>query len=154
MLARKIILGFGLAIVIPMLVHFGVDLLNPKPKFSDYDVKNYYEKHQRASVDEQIQLEEEKNKQDDQYRSAQRNWRQTLFYFAVPIGIIIVILGSMICNHAVGSGMMLGGIFTFTDGCFWFWHDLEPVGRFIALLCAFLCLIWIGHVRLRKEANS
>lgn len=40
---------------------------------------------------------------------------------------------------------MLGGIFTFTEGCFWYWNDLNPKGRFMVLLVAFVVLLWIGY---------
>ena len=45
---------------------------------------------------------------------------------------------------------MLGGIFTFTGGCAWYWTDLSRQGRFLVLLVAFIVLLWIGYQRLSE----
>lgn len=150
MLARKIILGFGFAVLLPMLIHYGIELISPRPDWKEYQVQNYYERHQRASPEEQERLEAEKNRLDEQRQTAEKRWSQTHFFAGVPIGILVILLGSLIRVQAVGGGLMLGGIFTFTEGCVWYWGDLEPVGRFLVLLAAFAVLLWIGYQRLSE----
>ena len=150
MLARKIILGFGFAVLLPMLIHYGIELISPMPEWNKYQVQNYYERHQRASAQEQESLEAEKNKADDRREVVQKKWSQTHFFVGVPIGILITLLGSLIRVQAVGGGLMLGGIFSFTEGCAWYWMDLNPVGRFLVLLAAFVVLLWIGYQRLSE----
>src|SRR5438093_7055061 len=100
MLARKIILGFGFAVMLPLLVHYGIEAFHPSiPSPETYD---------------------------EIRRLRQRE------------------------EQAIGGGLMLGGIFTFTEGCFYRWADLEPVGRFLVLLVAFGVLLWIGYQRLHE----
>ena len=53
MLAKKFALGFGIAIIFPMMIHYGVSTFSPEPKWKDYQVENYYEKHERATPEEQ-----------------------------------------------------------------------------------------------------
>ena len=44
MIAKKIALAFGLAIVLPSMIHFGVGIITPKPKWRDYQVEDYIKK--------------------------------------------------------------------------------------------------------------
>lgn len=150
MLARKIILGFGFAIVLPMLVHFGIEIFSPAPDWSKYQVENYYERHKRASEEEQIRLEAERKDLQDKHEAARKKWSQIHFFLGVPIGIALTLLGSFVRVQAVGGGLMLGGIFTFTEGCFWYWMDLNRFGRFFLLLITTGVLLWIGYQRLSE----
>lgn len=150
MLARKIILGFGFAVLLPMLIHYGIEVFSPSPEWKEYQVQNYHERHQRASPEEQERLEAERNRLEDQREAAQKRWSQTHFFVGVPIGIAITLLGSLIRVQAVGGGLMLGGIFTFTEGCWWYWEPLSRLGRFLVLLVAFGVLLWIGYQRLSE----
>ena len=68
MLAKKIALGFGIAIIFPMMIHYGVSTFSPQPKRKDYRIENYYEKHKRAAPEEQERLESEKNRLEEQRR--------------------------------------------------------------------------------------
>ncbi len=103
MLARKIILGFGFAAVLPLLVHYGIE---------------------------------------------------AFLFIGAPLGIAVTVAGSLVGAPAIGGGLMLGGIFTFTEGCFYRWGDLEPVGRFLVLLVAFAVLLWIGYQRLHELTGA
>ena len=54
MLAKKFALGFGIAIILPMLVHYGVSTFSPAPQWQDR-YKNYsYQKYQNATSEEKI----------------------------------------------------------------------------------------------------
>jgi hypothetical protein len=150
MLARKIILGFGFAALLPMLIHYGIEFVSPRPEYRQYQIENYYERHKQASPDEQKQLEAEKTGLDAQHRTAQDLWEQIHFFVGVPVGIVVTLLGSFIRVQAIGGGLMLGGIFTFTKGCAWYWLDLPRGGRFLVLLVAFGVLLWIGYQRLSE----
>jgi len=150
MLAKKFALGFGIAIILPMLVHYGVSTFCPRPQWRDYYGSGYYQRIQNASPEQKAKLEQERKKQDDKYRNAQKCFQRNLFFVAVPVGIISIILGSITLVQAIGTGLMFGGIFTLVDGYCWYWSELQDGMRFLSLLAAFVVLIYIGYRKLAK----
>jgi hypothetical protein len=150
MLAKKFALGFGIAIILPMLVHYGVSTFSPRPKWRDYYEAGYYQRIPNASPEEKAKLEQERKKRDDEFRNAQKRFQRYLFFAAVPIGIISIITGSITQVQAIGTGLMFGGIFTLVDGYCWYWSELQDWMRFLSLLIAFVILIFIGYRKLAK----
>ncbi len=153
MLGKKIALGFGIAIILPMMVHYGVSTLSPRPKWEDYQVKNYYERHKDASPEKKRQLEAEKNRLKDQKREEEKRFQKHLFFVAVPLGITAIILGAFLPIQAVGTGLMLGGIFSISNGYVNYWSELSDSLRFISLLIAFIVLILVGYKKLEKKST-
>jgi len=150
MLAKKFALGFGVAIILPMLVHYGVSTFSPRPKWRDYYDTEYYQRIQNASPEEKAKLEQERKKRDDGYHNAQKRFQRHLFFVAVPVGICTIIFGSITPVQAIGTGFMFGGIFTLVDGYCWYWSELQDWMRFLSLLVAFVILIYIGYHKLAK----
>ena len=151
MLAKKFALGFGIAIVLPLLVHYGVSTFSPRPKWEDYQIENYYQRHKDATPEERARLEQEHSRIEKEHRAHTKRFQRHLFFVATPIGIVAIIFGSLTPVQAVGTGLMFGGIFTVTEGYCWYWSELEDWMRFSSLLTAFVILIFIGY---RKLAGS
>lgn len=148
MLAKKIALGFGIAIVFPMMIHYGVSTFSPQPRWGDYRVENYYERHKRASSEEQKRLEVEKNRLEEQRRAAEHRFERHLFFVAIPLGVIAIVTGAFLPVQAVGTGLMFGGIFSVCDGYINYWSELGDSLRFASLLLAFIVLIVVGYKKL------
>ena len=152
MLARRIILGFGFAVLLPLLVHYGIEVFAPGP-----DTQAYWRERSRlqnrvkeASGEEKTRLQRQLDALEDQHDEQQKQSSRVHFYVGAPIGVLVTLLGSFIRVQAIGGGLMLGGIFAFTGGCFWYWGDLSRIGRFLILLVAFVVLLWIGYQRLSE----
>jgi hypothetical protein len=62
--ASMLIFQLGLAIVLPSMIHFGVGIITPKPKWRDYQVENYYMKYQKATPEEKAKLDKDKIEKD------------------------------------------------------------------------------------------
>jgi len=139
---------------LPLMVYYGVSTFSPGPKWRDYQVENYYEKHERAAEQEQIALEEEKNRLDDEYREHKKRFERNLFFVAAPVGIIAVVTGSIIAVQAIGTGLMLGGIFTLTEGYVCYWSELADWMRFVSLLVGFVVLLFIGYRKLAGKQKD
>ena len=166
MLARKIILGFGFAILLPTLAHYGIDIFVPSFNWREQSEQNqrYYQERsrlerqekeapteQKGNIHQRLDALEQRHQAETDVLEVRRDQSGRIHFFvAVPIGIIVTLLGSFIRVQAIGGGLMLGGIFTFTEGCFWYWTDLPRVGRFLVLLVAFGVLLWIGYQRLSE----
>ncbi len=151
MLAKKFALGFGIAIVFPMMIHYGISTFSPQPKWKDYQIENYYEKHERATPEEQEKLEAEKNRLEEEREKAEKRFQKHLFFVAAPLGIITIIVGAFLSIQAIGTGLMFGGIFSVCDGYFNYWYELADPLKFASMLVAFVVLIFVGYKKLEKR---
>jgi len=145
MLAKKIALGFGIAVVFPMMVHFGVSTFVKEPQWKDY-----YGCYLGDSRDKSPQARAEWQRRHDMYKDQQKVFQRALFSIAVPVGILVIILGAMLPIQAIGTGLMFGGIFSVLDGYFNYWSELPDGARFISLVLAFIVLVWVGYRKLGK----
>lgn len=154
MLARKIILGFGFAVLMPLLIHQGIDLISPYPDSREYyrqlDEFNRREREEEASQQEKTQARIQRKQHETNFEARRDQAERVHFFIGVPLGIILTLVGSFVRVQAVGGGLMLGGIFTFGGGCVPYWMDLSRGGRFAVLLVAFVVLLWIGYQRLSE----
>ena len=147
MLAKKIALGFGIAIVFPMLLHYGVSTWTPPPKWQDYQVPF----NPQATPEEKAQQQAEQQKKDEERRIVEKRFQQHLFAVAVPLGLVALVVGAFLRLPAMGTGLMFGGIFSICDGYFNYWSELAPVLKFVSLLIAFILLLFLGYRRLEKK---
>lgn len=150
-MAKRFILGLGITIILPMLVHYGITTFVKMPKWENYQVQNYYELHQRASIEEQRHLEAERNKKDKEYRQAQRQWAKIAFFVEVPVGVGALIIGTVSNVPGFSGGLMLGGIVTAIMGYCWEWAGLPDWFKFLTLLMVFIVMFWMGYKKLGKK---
>jgi len=152
MLARKIILGFGFAVVLPLLVHYGIEAFHPSVPTPE--VRRLRQREEQSTGDEKVQLRDQRERMEAELRTQERASSRLHFFVGAPLGVAVTVVGSLVGAQAIGGGLMLGGIFTFSEGCFYRWADLEPVGRFLVLLVAFAVLPWIGWQRLHELTEA
>ena len=112
------------------------------------------EKERQATGAERDELRRQHEQLEDAHNAKQNHAGELHFFIGAPIGIVVTLIGSFVRAQAIGGGLLLGGIFTFTAGCAWYWGDLPPVGRFLVLLVAFGVLMWIGYQRLSELRSS
>ena len=152
MLARKIILGFGFAVLMPMLIHNGLDVFCPHLDSPAYyrELRKLREREDKASGGEKAQLYAQREQLETTHDAQNARSERIHFFVGAPIGILVTLIGSLIRAQAIGGGLMLGGICTFTGGCAYYWTDLSRPGRFAVLLVAFAVLLWVGYQRLSE----
>ena len=141
MLAKKLALGFGLAIIFPMMIHYGVSTFSPEPKFESYSKHSEFNK--TATEQEKIQKVEARE-------SAQKQFEKHLYMVAVPLGLVAILIGAFSRVQSIGSGLMIGGIFSITDGYVNYWSHLEDWMKFLSLLAAFAILLIVGYKKIEK----
>ena len=150
MLAKKFALGFGIAIILPMLVHYGVSTFSPAPKWQDRYDYSYTQRYTNATPEQKAKIDNERKEKERIWKQREKTFQQHLFIVAVPIGIAAIIIGALASIQAIGTGLMFGGIFTVMDGYCWYWSELQDWMRFLSLLAAFVVLIFIGYRKLAK----
>ncbi|MBP9854592.1 MAG: hypothetical protein KBD53_06980 [Candidatus Omnitrophica bacterium] len=153
MLAKKIAVGFGIAIILPMLVHYGVKTFSPEPKWGDQYESYYYQDYQNASVEEKKKLTEERRKKDQEFSFKRKKFEEKLFCVALPVGIIAIVVGSVISVQAIGAGLIFGGIFSLVNGYCWYWSELQDWMRFLSLLIAFVVILFCSYMKLNDRSK-
>ena len=148
MLAKKIALGFGIAIILPMMIHYGVSSFVPRPEWHEYQVENYHERHQIADAVTKLELEAEQVELDEAYERDEHYFQKTLFFVAVPLGLVSILIGAFMDKKSLGAGLMLGGIFSICNGYLNNWDYLDHHLKFISLLIAFLLLLWTAFKKI------
>jgi len=153
MLAKRFGIGVGIAVLLPMLVHYGVSTFSPSPKWKDYYQYDYSSEKDKTPEQKAAAQKERKEKR-KAFDARRKTFEQKLFYVATPVGIAAIIVGSYLAVQAVGAGLIFGGIFTMIDGYCWYWSQLADWMRFLSLLIAFVVLVVIGYRKLSKEENK
>ena len=150
MLAKKFALGFGIAIIFPIMVHYGVSTFVPSPKWQERYAGNYYQDYSNATPEVKAKLDKERKQRDMEWTAKEKRFQASLFVVAVPLGIAAILIGSLAAIQAVGTGLMFGGIFLLLDGYANYWSELADSMRFFSLLLAFIVLLYIGYRKIAK----
>jgi hypothetical protein len=151
MLARQIAVGFGIALIFPLLVYYGVATFFPPPKFQEMVTavarfvppNGTAEEHK--AYDEQVQKRQE---QQQAYNAAAKSFARTLVLISTPLGVAAILIGAYLALHSIGTGLIFGGIFAVTWGYWIYWQYLEDWMRFVSLLAGFAILVFVGYRRI------
>lgn len=145
MLSKKLALGFGIAILLPLLVYYGVSSFSPPPRWNDYFIDDRVTSGNLPSTPEEIaKAKDENRRRTQQFTDHERRFAKHVFFVATPVGIAAILLGATFTIEAIGTGLMFGGIFTVVEGYFSYWNELEYWMRFLSLIAAFGVLLFIG----------
>ena len=151
-MAKKIILGFGIAVVFAAAVHYGFYAFFPRPAQENYQIKNYWERYNGASLGEKVVLEREKNEKNKLFNEDQRRWAAKYFYIGLPIGILAVVIASLIRSPAVGSGLLAGGILVLIESYGHYWGQMPDISKFLSLCAVFIILVWVGYRKIERSS--
>jgi hypothetical protein len=149
MLARQIAIGFGIAVIFPFLVYYGVATIYKAPQMQ-YAVTRAImppnptpEERQKYMQEQQAQRQEQ-NKRQEEYKIAAKDFARHLVTIATPLGVAAVFVGAYLPLYAIGTGLIFAGIFTVGFGYWNYWSFLEDWIRFVSLFAGFLI---VGYYR-------
>ena len=152
MLARQIAIGFGIALIFPLLVYYGVATIYPPPQIQ-YAVTatimppNPTPEERQKYMQEQQAERQEQQKRQEEYKIAAKDFARHLVIVAAPLGIAAILIGAYLPLYAIGTGLIFAGIFTVGLGYWSYWSYLENWIRFVSLLAGFLILLFVGYYR-------
>ena len=161
MLGKKIALGFGIAIIFPMMVHYGFATFSTPPMLPKFETVNYgYSKidqdGKRVIIEpteeqknEEARKKESNEKRSLKYEEEMKQYSENQFYVIVPLGILAILIGIFIPLQAIGTGLIFGGIFSIIEGYLGYWYYLSNELKFISLVIAFIVLILTGYKKLK-----
>ena len=164
---RNIVLGIGIFILTMFVVVYGVNTFYEKPEYEDFceefktvDVIesearclelggkwNQYE-NPRA-IPGELTIEGYCDKDftcRDDYDSAREKHSKYVFFIAIPLGLLIIFLGTFVFQlNSVGIGLMFGGIGTLIYGAGGYWQYADNLFKFIISLVALIVLIFLAY---------
>jgi hypothetical protein len=143
MLARQFAVGFGAAIIFPLLIYYGVCSFSPAPKFADFHPAVPYIANMTA--DQRTALQEKQKADNLAYQEAERRFSLRLLLAAAPLGYAALLVGAAQFASGLGPGLMFGGILAVGSGYWWHWSYLDDWVRFVSLLLAMVVLVFVGY---------
>jgi hypothetical protein len=82
----------------------------------------------------------------EEYRMLREDYSRLIFIVSIPLGIIIIALGTFVFSlSSVGIGIMLGGVYTLIYGAAGYWRYGGNWMRFIVSLIALVALVLIAY---------
>ena len=149
MLARQIAIGFGIAMIFPLLVYYGVSTFYPPPKFNAIVTATLY-RQSNPTPEQQKEYEDrqrERQKQQEAFSAAARDFARVLVIVSTPLGVAAILIGAYLKFYAIGTGLIFGGIFAVAWGYWSYWNYLDDWMRFVSLLLGFMILLFVGYRR-------
>ncbi|HUI13408.1 MAG TPA: hypothetical protein VL048_08085 [Xanthobacteraceae bacterium] len=153
MLARQIAIGFGIAVIFPLLVYYGVASIYPPPQMQ-YVVSSVIVPGSNATAeerqkyqDEQREWQKAQHERSEAYKAAAKDFAKHLIVIAAPLGVAAILIGAYLPLYAIGTGLIFGGIVAAGSGYWSYWDYLENRLRFASLLVGFLILLFVGYYR-------
>jgi uncharacterized membrane protein YphA (DoxX/SURF4 family) len=149
MLARQIAIGFGIAIIFPLLVYYGVRTFHPAPVMEPIPVAEQL--NAQSTPEERRANQQKQRDRQDAYAAKAKDFARILIIVSTPLGIAAILIGTYLSNAAIGTGLILGGIFTVSHGYWGYWSYADDWLRFVSLLVGLAVLLFVGHHRIRKR---
>jgi hypothetical protein len=149
MLARQIVVGFGIAAIIPWLIYYGLSTIYPPPKIQDfYGIVEPLPA--TATPEERKALVAEQRKKREEFDSAARGFARTLFSVSTVLGVAAILTGAWVAPHSIGTGLILGGVFSLALGNWGYAQHLDDWLRFLSLLAGLVALVFVGFRRIAR----
>jgi hypothetical protein len=135
--AREWVVGVALAIMLPMIVYYTVEVINPYHT----SVEELSDRKEPVSSEERA--------------SARKAYYRTLFQIAAAVGFIAITAGNFIsfAPASVIIGLILGGVFCLLLGYSVYWSYMNNVLKLVLVIIAFLMLLAQSLYRFRRRAT-
>jgi hypothetical protein len=152
MLARQIAIGFGIAIVFPLLVFYGVRTFYPPPIWETTVGAEQY--NPQATPKERQANQQKQRERQEAYTAKAKDFARVLIIVSTPLGIAAILVGAYLSNTSIGTGLIFGGIFTVAHGYWGYWSYAEDWLRFVSLILGLVVLLFVGHRRIGWRSGS
>jgi hypothetical protein len=149
MLARQIVVGFGIAAIFPWLIYYGLSTFYPAPRTQDYyGVVPGQAPAPTATAEERKAYADEQRKKREAYEAAARRFARALFTVGTVLGVGAILIGAFLTSHTISAGLILGGVFSLALGYLGYAQHLDDWIRFLSLLAGLCALLFVGYRRL------
>jgi len=167
---KNVVIGIAIIILTIFVAVYGINTFYSSPEYEDFcdEIKpvkiindsekcmeiggkwNVYESLRPAEVDTKGYCDVDFNCREE-YDLAREVYSRNLFLITLPLGIIIIVLGTLMFKlEAVGAGLMGGGVGIVLWGVGGFWNFADDWLKFLLSLVGLLILIWLAYYFNRK----
>lgn len=143
MLARQIAFGFGIAVIFPLLVYYGVSTFHPPPKLPDAGITECM--YRAVTPDQRVECDQRHRAALKVYTAASEEFSWRLIIAATPLGVAAILIGAYLTSYSIGVGLIVGGILSVSFGYWSYWQYIEDWARLVSLLVAFIILVFLGY---------
>ena len=160
---REVILGIAIFVLTLFVTTYGVNMFYNAPDYNDFcDAENW-----KLAIQDETSCIEQGGEWNDyakvvdeevrgncdldftcreDYEIEQEKYSMKIFLVAVPLGILLILLGAYFFSlTAIGSGIMAGGVGTILRGISSYWRYSEDWIRFLISLFGLVVLIYFGY---------
>jgi uncharacterized membrane protein YphA (DoxX/SURF4 family) len=95
-------------------------------------------------VEERKEYTDQQRQRQQAYSEAAKQFARVLTIVSAPLGVAAIFIGAYLKFQAVGTGLIVGGIFTVAWGYWNYWSYLDDWIRFVSLLAGFAILLFVG----------
>ena len=152
----------AIAILLPLTIHYGSTLLSPYPTgrgSSDENIWIHGKNYSRAEIIEMIAKKNGRStkelkqfqtalQQANIYHEQLNQYKKTLFYTCLILGILSILLGLILTIHAIDVGLIFGGTFSLIDGYSTYWDSLPNTLQFLSLMIALFLVIMTAYIKM------
>lgn len=151
MLARQIVVGFGIAAIFPWLIYYGLSTFYPPPKTQDfYGSAPYQPLPPTATAEERKTFAAEQARKREAFSAAANAFARVLFTISTALGVAAILVGAYLRPNSIGAGLILGGISSLALGYWGYAQYLDDWVRFVSLLAGFVALLFVGFRQLAR----
>ena len=144
MLARQIAIGFGIAVIFPLLVYYAVCTFHPAPvRQAFFPVTPPLAAN--ANADQRKAYADQQRKRQETYDAAAKDFSRMLVMVSTLSGVAAILVGAFVTLHVIDTALILGGILTIAWGYWGFGQDLEDWTRFVSLLVGLVVLLSVAY---------
>lgn len=171
---KDVILAIAIIVLTIFVTFYGINTILPKPNYDDFCGRDIYLKfadNQTSCEDlngtwipQRIECIKEPCVQgycdfysecSQAYDDLSRSRSKYVFFIALPLGIIIILLGAFKFGmESVGAGLMGGGVGTLIYGAGAFWPYTQNWIRFLLSLLGLAILIWFVYYWSKRLENK
>jgi uncharacterized membrane protein YphA (DoxX/SURF4 family) len=143
MLARQIVIGFGIAVILPLLVYYSVSTFYPIPKTPNDGTTECM--MLAVTPEQRVECWRKQRTMLDARDAENKEFSWRLVAVGTPLGVSAILIGAYLSIYEVGTGLILGGILTVTFGFWSHWQYIESWARLVSLLVGFVILLFLGY---------
>lgn len=162
---RKIIISIGIAILFVMFIAYAIESIYPSPVYEDYcpaigkEIFNITECEANNGTWQEYPKPIEQNSPQgycdtysrcyEEYNKASEPYNRNVFFIALSIGIIALLISFIPAVETVSLGFMSGSILLIIYGTIRYWGALSNIWKTIMIGFALAVLVWIAYKKLK-----
>jgi hypothetical protein len=180
MIFKNILIGIAIAIILPFMMAYGINVFYEAPEYSKI-CNNTYDAYPKmypiatnCSTNPRLDLSAQNCMMQGalvvyrydsagcpkevvcdfcqkQFEEIQKEYGKKVFIISNIFGLILIIAGGLLFSiEAIGAGLIGGGIITMIRGNAVYWNNLDNLFKFIILLVALIVVLYVA-IRMNKN---